>query len=294
MNRIRIFGVPAWRWPRLIYRAVRHYLEDGGGTNAAAIAYYTLFSLFPLLILILSTASFFAPEEEVEAFLLRVVGQAQPFLAELISANVQQMLRARTQASLISFLGLAWSASNLIARFHNAVNRAWRVDQHRPFWQERLLALATVLILNGVTLVSLTVVTLGESVARLRSRLPFAEQALFALVWHTFTLALYFSLLFVALLVLYKVFPYDTIPWDSAAVGAFVAALLWALTNKAFGWYVARLSPYQLVYGSLGAVVALLVWAYLSALVFIMGAEIGAEHWREKEALRGERMRAGV
>ena len=128
-------------WLGVCERTYKRFLEHQGNANAAAIAYYTLFSVFPLTLLLISVGSFFLDPAQAQEAALTLVGAYLPTAVELVERNIERVLALRGTAGIIGVLGFVWSASGVFGSLSRAINRAWDVERPRPVWAERALAL---------------------------------------------------------------------------------------------------------------------------------------------------------
>jgi membrane protein len=142
-------------WLSLLRATGRAFQNDDGSTMAAAIAYYALFSFFPVVLLMITVSSFFftsaTAQKEVIAWAERYI----PASGDLIRANIGQILRVRGTVSIVALLGLLWSASGVFTALDRVINRAWDVSELRPFWQQKLLAFGMIVGAGGLLLVSI-------------------------------------------------------------------------------------------------------------------------------------------
>jgi membrane protein len=256
----------------IFQRTAQRITEERAAEAAASMAYYGFFSLFPLLLVVIVVVSTIlentlTPEEILETLL-----QAFPFSSDLIAENIQQVLKARSSVGIVGLIGLAWSALGGFTVLMRNINRAWPNTKARNIFIVRLMAFVMLAAMIG-GLVSLFVFNTVQSF------LPpdineVAEKAQSTQVVSDFLVG---GLLFATLLVLYWWLPRTKVRWSEAAIGALVGALGISLITSGFTWYLqSGLSNYNLVYGSLGAIVALLFWIYLLSLILFAGAHLSA------------------
>jgi membrane protein len=262
----------------------REFQNDNGFTLAAAIAYYALFSFFPVVLLMVTVSSFFfssaTAQEEVAAWTERYL----PASGNLVRANIGQILRARRTVSLLAVLSLLWSGSGVFSALDRAVNRAWDVTEQRPFWRQRLLALGMIVGAGSLLIVSVGSTTLFSVVRRLRLSLPgwqLFDHLLPTLLPVILTVSIFF--------LLYKILPNTTVRWSDVWLGALLAGLGWELAKYLFTWYLADFAGYNLVYGSLALIIAFLAWSYYTGVIFIWGAEFTAELAKVRRSRRSRR-----
>jgi len=257
--------------------ALEGFAKDDCPLVAAAIAYYALFSFFPLVLFLVALGSSVLRSPEVQRRALEFALHYLPAYGDLIERNIRQVLALRGEMGTLSALALLWSASGVFSALEGAINRAWGIKRPRPFWRGKLMGLTMVLVI-GLGLVSSTFLTALFSLIR-RWQVPllgwrpfgshFPWRAAMALAPSAFTL--------LAFLLLYKFVPYTKVRWRDALGGASLAALLWEGAKNLFAWYLASgLVHYNLVYGSLSAIVVLVLWTYITGLIILVGAELSA------------------
>lgn len=276
----------------LARRSVREFFADRCTQMAAAISFHVLFSLFPLSILLVAVFGLVlrdqALRDDVLDFLLRNLPLSNAGRADL-ERLLESVTRTLSALGLVSLLGLAWSASGMMAALRRALNDAWDLERGRPFLRGKFVDLLLILALGLLFLVSLSL-TIAASFAReLGGRLaetlgPLGSGAALAVV--AFQLAVPFLLSLAIFAFVYRVVPAAQPRLRDVWPGALVAALGFELLKNGFAVYLAYFGNYNAVYGSLGAIVAFLFFIYLSANMLLFGAEVASE-WPRLRAERG-------
>lgn len=241
---------------------------------AATISYYAFLSLFPLLLFVISLLGFFLESSRVQQEILVYVDSVFPASVELIRSDLQAIVREREGVGLIGLLGLLWTGTAIFSALEYALNTIWSVLTPRHFLKHYLLAFLLVLAGALLVLVSLIATSLVSSLkglffhyasdarASLSLLLPFVS----VLVGLATSMAIFFLTYFVVPNVYHR--------WKDVWLGATVGGLSWETAKYAFSWYLSTLARYRLLYGTLGAAIALLVWIYISALILLFGAEL--------------------
>ena len=256
----------------ILNRTIERINEERAAEAAASMAYYGFFSLFPLLLVAVVVVSTVLESKLSQEQVLDVLIQAIPFSGDLIEENIQQVLKARSQAGIISLIGLIWSSLGAFTVLMRNINRAWPNTKARNFLKVRLMAF-TMLVAMIAGLISLFVF---NTVSRfLPDDLNLAANH--ALASNGFTQAMIGLLLFTSLLILYWWLPRTKVLWREAAWGAVIGSIGISVVTSGFTWFLeSGLSNYNLVYGSLGAIVALLFWIYMLSLIVFAGAHFSA------------------
>ncbi len=271
---LRRFSIAA-----LVLDAVDAFTRDNMGFFAASLSYYTLLSLFPLLLLLISVATFFINPETAFDTVLRAARAYLPGAEKELREILRQVVDSRGSATLFGLVALVWSASSVFDVLQYALDRAWRVAETRAFWLQRLFSMVVVFVLGILFFISaLTVLLSQEFVYTMLGVSDFARQAT---RWLGTLTGFVFA--FFGFAILYKTFPHVQVSWNVALRGALVAALLWQGAKFLYGLYVESFARLNLVYGSVGAIIGLLLWGYLSATIVLFGAELAAAMGRKRE-----------
>lgn len=246
--------------------------RDGMGMLAASLSYYALLTLFPLLLVLIAIASFFVSEADALGTVMSVVRDYLPGSEKTVQEILHQVVDLRGSATFIGFVTLAWSASGIFNVVQYALDRAWRAQQPRPVWAQRLISVAVLGALGLAFLASVFLSAFSEGVvAQLVGEAGTAREVVRAL-----GNLLGIGLGFAAFGILYKTFPHAHVAWRDALTGAGVAALMWELAKNVYALYLVHFARFNLVYGSVGAIIGLLLWGYLSAMIVLFGAELAA------------------
>ena len=256
--------------------AIDRFGRNQGTQAAASMAYYFIFSMFPLLLLLISVGSTLLEGQDVQQIIVDAVTQVIPSAKELILDNIGAVLAARGAVNVVSSIGLLWSASGLFSGLSYNVNRFWPNSETSNVLTTRLAGLALI----GLMFVMLIISTLMGAVFGLVARvgeaqgLTHAMQISATLEWVISALGPWLFR-FVLFFVLYRWVPSVHVGAKAAIVGALVAAFGWDLVTTLFTWFLSSgLINYSLVYGSLGAIVGLLFWTYLVSMVIFFSAAL--------------------
>jgi membrane protein len=272
----------------LLRRAAQAFARDNCTLLAAAISYYFLFSIFPLLIFLTGVLGVVLQSSELREDLIEAVLESVPLSEEEGRADVSRAFREIGDAGsgvigAFGLLGMAWSGSAAFAAVRRSINIVYAVDQPRPLVQQKLLDLAMVLATGAFFLLSIAATGLLRTSRQLASDIPVVSEAAAGagLGWDILSYAVPFALSLLAFTVLYCVVPATRTRPKDVWPGALVAALLFEIGKLGFSIYIENFASYDIVYGSLGAVTAFLFWVYLSANIMLFGAEVASEHRRE-------------
>ena len=261
----------------IVRDAIEGFARARGSEAAASMAYYTLFSLFPLLLALVAGGSFILDSRHVFQQVVDVVSEAFPISRALIEENLRQVLQLRGAVSLFGLVVALWPATGAFAILTRNINRAWTQSPPRSFLESRLVALGMVGSLALLLALSLLASTVLNVLSRLEVPLVDLESLYGTPAWAALSNAAPWLLMFLVFLALYRWVPNTEVRWSAAFWAALVVAVVWELVANGFAWYIGSgLARYRIVYGSLGAIVALLFWIYLSSWIVILGAHLSA------------------
>jgi membrane protein len=261
----------------LLQKSFMHWYEDEPFQLAAALAYYTLFSIAPLLIILAGIVGLFYGTTEAQDYIL---GGLAGFLGEESAAAVQEMMRNASArggggwATLVGVVLLLFGAGGVMGQFQYSLNRIWDVKTKAdsgwwPVIRARFLSYAMLLVIGFLLLVSLVLTTVLSAMTGYLGQIMPAAAALWPMV------DILVSFIFVTALfaLIYKVLPDARITWTDVWVGAAMTSILFSVGKFLIGLYLGK-SGVSSTYGAAGSLVTILLWVYYSALIFFYGAEI--------------------
>ena len=247
---------------------------------AAQLSYYFLLSLFPLLIFLVSLFPYLPITQE------NMLGLVKDFAPQesmkLIETNLSQLSEKNGTILSIGLIGTLWSASNGINAIIKTMNHAYEVQEERSFLRTRLTAVLLTLAMIVVIAVALLLPVFGKHIGLfLFSKLELSSQ--FLSVWNALRWLVSSLIIFIIFIGLYWLAPSKKLTCRSTIPGALFATVGWILTSYAFSYYVDQFGNYTAAYGSIGAIIVLMVWFYISGVIIIIGGEINAFYSRENK-----------
>jgi membrane protein len=264
-------------WRELAKRTVEEFQEDNALGLAAQLAYYFFLALFPTLLFLLALASFF-PLDNLAATATGALRQfAPPAMLDIIRDQIQG-LSGSSSGGILSFgvIAALWSSSAAMVAIIDALDRAYDVEDQRPWWKQRLTAVALTLAVALFILVSLTLVLAGPQLAEF-----LADQVglgiAFEWGWKILQWPLVFALVGLGISLIYYYAPDVDQDFIFMTPGSIVATLLWLAGSLLFRVYITRFGSYNETYGAIGGVMVLMLWLYMSGLAILFGAELNAE-----------------
>ncbi len=263
--------------PGILFTAIWQFFATRAVEASASIAYYFLFSLFPLLIFLVVVGSYFLEEGEVKHEIVIWLTNFFPTASDFIEQNLDVIIAQRRSAGITAVIGLLWAGSGAFNVLARNIDRAWFTARPRSFVSTRLVAFAMISVLVMLLFVSLflsTAVSLLPLAERWLDGLVTDHNPLLAFLRTTLSPLLLTLLMFTSL---YRWIPNADVHWSEAFWGGVVATLGWRLAISGFGWYLTSgLTNFQVVYGSLGTVIVLLLWIFISSLITLFGAHLSA------------------
>ena len=271
-------------------RTVKEFSEDNGTDWAAALTYYGLLALFPALIALVSLVGLVADPKTTTDKLTEIVGSLAPSAAQTLSGPITSITSNRTGAGIALIVGLAgalFSASGYVGAFTRASNVIYETPEGRPIWKLRPLQILVTLIVVLLTAVlALSLVLTGPIVSKVAAPLGIGDAAVTA--WNLAKWPVMLLLVLLMVGVLYYATPNVKLRGLKFVFpGALFALVVWLVASVAFAFYVANFGSYNKTYGTLGGVVAFLVWVWLTNVALLLGAELNAERERTLEMREG-------
>lgn len=254
---------------------------------AAAIAYAAVFSVFPLLVIVIALLSLVVDQTQAQQ---AAVAALQPYFPPdaltLVSDTLQAIVRTRGAVGAVAAVGLLWSATAVAGSLRHALNRVLRAARSRNFVRKKLVELVIVVLGGGFMGLSVIIPIVAAAMASVPAVVEAAEMlratrgvtVVTALSPWLFSAAAFF--------IIYRVLPNVRLARSSLMVGTALAVLLFEATRRAFFWYLGTLATYPIVYGPLAGLIVFMAWVYLVAILVLLGAEV---MWLMESRRRGER-----
>jgi membrane protein len=270
------FRVPL-TWRELARRTIADALEDDCPGLAAQLAFYFFLSVFPALLFVVALLGYLPIHTRFATVISELEAFLPPEILQFLGAQLDAAL-AGGQGGLLTIgvIGAIWSSSSAVTAIITALNRAYDIEEWRPWWKRRIIAIVITVALAVFVVGAFVFVVGGADLASwVADRLGFG--ALLTHVWTIVQWTLAIVLVVVAVDMVYYFAPNAETPFVWITPGALLATALWLLTSLGFKVYVENFSNYTAVQGTIGAVIVLLLWFYLSGFALLVGAELNAE-----------------
>jgi membrane protein len=272
-----VHDADAWlirhRWTRIGRRAVAGFLQHESLQNAGSMAYFSILSVFQLLVLGVVAMSFFLGEGAARDFVIEQVQAASPMEPDTIEAVIDGVIESRGGIGLVSGAFLLWGALGVFSALNRGIASAFVSAERRGFLQDKLIGLAVMAItgLLGVASIVIGIVTgiLQRAADDVLARIPGGELAVWLIGFLTPII-----LIFAAFLAIYRLVPNRPLSLRAVWPGAVVATLLWTILRMGFTWYTTNVANYESAFGPISAAISLLVFLYFASVIVLLGAEV--------------------
>ncbi|MFB5190320.1 YihY/virulence factor BrkB family protein [Alicyclobacillus fastidiosus] len=244
---------------------------------SAQICFYAVFSMFPLLILIIYGTSLVVPQYNFEDSLVNALKPYYPDVGaanQFIKLSIQTLGSVGPRISIVSFVTLTWSATSSFIAVQQALDTIFELEEQRSFLARRIVGFTMVILLIFLAVISSIALALYPHIAEHVSW--WGEVARWAPGIHGLTRVIYPLSLFVTCFVFYRYLPSRRVDVNSVLIGAMTATVALDLARALFVVYASHLVSYHLIYGTLTVVILLVLWMYIAGIILLFGAEIAA------------------
>jgi membrane protein len=275
----------------VLKRTIREFRADNLTDWAAALTYYGVMSLFPMLIVFVALIGLLGQYPQTSDALLRIVGDIGPSSAvDTFRKPIEGVVQQKGGAGALIGVGLLaalWSASGYVGAFMRASNAIYEVQEGRPFWKLRPLQVAVTIVLVAlIALVALAIILTGSVARAVGDRIGLGQTAVD--VFNVAKWPVIALVLFTIVSTLYYVSPNVRLRgFNPLSPGAILGVVAWVVASAALAFYASQFGSYQKTYGTLAGVIVFLLWIWVSNLALLLGAELNAELERERELKAG-------
>jgi YihY family inner membrane protein len=284
---------PQVRWigvRKVLEQSLIRFFNEDSFEVSASIAYHSLLSIFPFILLLITLSGFLITQEELAPRLAMIFNRFLPVRADFIFRNIAGVTQVYSRVGGLSLLLLLWSSAGIFLPLEKALNRAWGVENERSWVHRHLLALEMALVVGIIFFLSSVVVGINvylHNWVRIGSKL--FPSLLVSLAYHSTVVVVTFTLTLTMFIVLFKVLPNRHMSFRHVLPSALMTAVFWEAARSLFTLLLPSFN-YRQVYGSIGVVVALMTWIYISSAVTLFGAQVSHTLYR---SLRPEQSNGG-
>jgi len=257
--------------------AIKKMGQDELSTRSASLSYYFLLALFPMILFLLSLVGVFAgPGSQLRDSIVVSLGRLAPGSAsDLIRTVVSQTFKSSSGLKLAAgILGALWAASGGMGAVVVSLNVIYGLTETRPWWKQKLTVVGLTLSLAGLIIIALILVLYGGKIGQVIAGHVGLGQA-FAVAWKILQWPVTFAAMFLSFSVIYYFAPnLEERKWFWVTPGAVVGVVLWLVASLVFRVYLHFFNSYSATYGSLGAVIILMLWLYMTGFAILVGGEL--------------------
>ncbi|MFP4498650.1 MAG: YihY/virulence factor BrkB family protein [Vulcanimicrobiota bacterium] len=261
------------RWYLIIENTVMEFGKDGGFHLSAGIAYFAMFSMIPILLIVISVVGYSISSADAIQAISNFVNRLIPGQSKLILDNVRTIAEDRGKVGLLGLLLLTWSGRGIFLAMEYSINRVWGNNSSRSVISRNILAFTLIFILFLVVIIFMLISTISTFLIKLK--IPVLDISLSEISfwsslerWGLSTL-----LVFVIFLLLYKILPHLDLTFGDVLPGAVLATILYKILEALYIWYISNIARLSQVYGSIGGLLGIMLWFFISSIVLLLGAE---------------------
>jgi len=259
---------------RLLKESLTEFGSENGTLLAASVSFNLLLSIFPLALAVVYTAGSFPQSPYTQEQIFQGLAYILPVSRELIAGTVNSVAAARGAIGILALIGLIWGGFGFFNSIRRALNTAWGIRKPEPLLKSQVINLtmmlgAAILLFLSV-LITVFLSTVSEQVVQVAGAQVVSRSAVERILANVLATAI----AFVVFLLLYRFVPGIRPKWKNIWIGALAAAVSFEIIKVIFLIYLRIFNPYNLVYGSIGALIAFLMWTYLSAVIFLFIAKV--------------------
>ncbi len=272
----------------LLFTAVKEFLNDECPNLAAQISYFALFSVFPLILVIVIIVSFLLPSDQIaQENIIRQLTRNFPSntikIDEIVRGAIQQVTNSQPLFIVFSVVSLIWAGSGIFDSITISLNKAWQTPGTKPrsFFESLFLRFALMVILGAMFFGSIAI-TFAYNATR-----DFAttnrQLGIYLKnnpIWDILSFLIPWTLNFATFMIIYRVVPQRKVNWKDVWPGAILATILFELIKLGFSFYISSFTNFNLTYGSITGVIVFIFWLYLIAIILLMGGEVSSV-WAE-------------
>jgi membrane protein len=250
------------------------YQDDEVSALGAQMTYYLILAFFPFLIFIMTMVRYTSVTTE------DILGNLSPFIAsssyKIIHDFVTETLQ-KGNKTLLSFgmIGALWASSSGVSAIMRGLNKAYDEEENRPWWKIQLISLLLTVALGVVILISFVLLIFGQAIGEfVFKQLQFPAN--FDTIWGIIKYGIPIATMLIVFMFLYKIMPNKRLSFREVVPGSLFTTFGWIITSILFAFYVNHWGNYTKVYGSIGGIIVLLIWLYISSIIILLGGEVNA------------------
>ncbi len=268
----------------LVFKNVYRYLnrlrkktfKDATFILASSIAYYFLFSIFPLMLILIALSGYIIDFMGLKVTILDFVAEQIPLVYDLTESNIERILSRRVSIGAVGFLFLILASTYVFDSIQFAINKIYRITMPRKFWFQKLYGFLIMILIFIMILLSFGLSVFATNfLDSIYSQLSINRIA-YKTILRTVSIGIGLLFNFAIFAVIYYFGTNAKIHFKNIYKGAIVSACLWEIAKHVFLFYLNNFANYELLYGSVGSIIAFLFWSFITAVIFLLGAQINS------------------
>jgi len=259
-----------------LHRLVRKFIDDRCQILAASITFYSTLSIFPAILILIAFSGYVIKSFSIQANILAFVEDRIPLIYEFVNNNLSSIIANRHSLGIIGLVIVFFAATYVFDSIQYAMNRIFRTDTHRKYWKQKLYGFLIVVL---VFVIIVTTFTLSTGLFYLSNNLFEifdVDHSSSVIILKVISIAVGILFNFLIFTLIYYFGTNKRIYFRQIYRGALTIAFGWEAVKYLFVFYIDKFANYQLVYGSVGSVIAFLLWIYISSMIMLLGAEINS------------------
>ncbi len=270
ITKIRIISV------RYLRRLIEKFFADGSIILSSSIAYYFLFSIFPLMLILISISGFLVDSLNLSIPILDFVEERIPIVYSFTETNIEKAVQHRRGVGIIGVAFLLLSTTYVFDSIQFALNKIFKTESHRKFWKQKIFGFLIISMVFGLIFFSFVFSTILFYLADIILAFIALGETISNLLVRFMSLAIGLLFNFAIFGLVYFFGTNKRIGIKNIYIGAIVAALAWETSKHIFIIFLNRFATFELTYGSVGSIIGFLLWIYISSIILLLGAQINS------------------
>jgi membrane protein len=274
MSKIKLFFIKVFGY---LKRLIKKFISDGCPIMASSIAFYFLFSIFPLILIFFSLSSIFIERPGIQTAVLDFVAERIPIIYNFTESNIEKIIENRTSIGIIGFIFLAVIATYVFDSIQFSLNKVYKTKSQRRYWKQKIFGFLIITLAFIIIFLSFMLSTSLFYLANTVIDFFDLNESLSIFLLRSTSISLGLLLNFSIFGIVYFFGTNRKTHFKHHIYkGALLAAFLWEITKHIFIFFINRFADFEMAYGSVGSIIGFLIWIYISSYIFLIGAEVNS------------------
>jgi membrane protein len=274
MSKIRFFFINTLRY---LKRLSKKFISDGCPIMASSIAFYFLFSIFPLILIFISLSGIFIDRIDIQNTILGFVEERIPIIYSFTESNIEKIIENRTSIGIIGFIFLAIIATYVFDSIQFSLNRVYKTKSQRRYWKQKIFGFLIITLTFIIIILSFLLSTALFYLANTIINFFDLNESLSTFLIRSISIFLGLLLNFAIFGIVYFFGTNRKTHFKHHIYkGALLSAFLWEISKHIFIFFINRFANFEMAYGSVGSIIGFLLWIYISSYIFLIGAEVNS------------------